>query len=190
MQTIELEAIKAAGWRPLERGEVEAFSEEYTRRLHAREPVREPRFVPGDWVFCGLQRANVRVVSVQWDRGMPNGAGGCLPFWRVNVPGVSARDTDFSSPRADAPYRYHVQVAVDVWARAVPRRLAGRCADGAERGAGRKFHALREDRHSDVAACGARPGRLSAGWSVELGESITCPRCASKVGANEREAKA
>lgn len=62
-------------------------------------------------------------------------------------------------------------------------RLAGRCANGYERDQGRRVHAVP---HSETlaangycttpAACGAKPGRRSAGWSVTV-EAPSCPRC-------------
>ena len=64
----------------------------------------------------------------------------------------------------------------------VPRRLAGRCADGVERGAGRNYHALPE-RWSPTASalCGKRPGRLSGGWIAEPGDAVTCPKCYARL---------
>lgn len=59
-----------------------------------------------------------------------------------------------------------------------PRRLAGRCSDGAERGAGALYHAV--PAAESVALCGARPGRLSAGWSAYVGEEVTCRRCMAR----------
>jgi hypothetical protein len=62
-------------------------------------------------------------------------------------------------------------------------RMTGRCANGFERDGGRLVHAICEDTSSHgVALCGARPGRLSAGWgpvSTEV-DQITCKRCARK----------
>jgi hypothetical protein len=58
-------------------------------------------------------------------------------------------------------------------------RLAGRCSDGFERGRGMKFHAVPQNQYR--ALCGARPGRLSAGWSDDAGERATCPRCLRKL---------
>lgn len=59
------------------------------------------------------------------------------------------------------------------------RMMMGRCADGAERDSGRLYHALPEGQWT--AACGAKPGRRSAGWSVHKGESVTCKRCRAKM---------
>jgi hypothetical protein len=62
----------------------------------------------------------------------------------------------------------------------VPRRLSGRCADGAERDGGVKYHGLRRA-DQGRALCGAKPGRRSAGWSPYPGEAVTCPRCLVKI---------
>jgi hypothetical protein len=62
-----------------------------------------------------------------------------------------------------------------------PRSLAGRCADGAERDSGRLYHAIRDD--ESVAVCGAKPGRMSAGWGDALGGAVTCARCQRKLAA-------
>lgn len=58
-------------------------------------------------------------------------------------------------------------------------RLLGRCTDGAERGAGRHWHAV----EGGVALCGARYGRWSAGWTEYQGERVTCPKCLRKMAA-------
>lgn len=58
-------------------------------------------------------------------------------------------------------------------------RLAGRCADGAERDSGTLWHAI--EAGESVALCGAEPGRQSAGWSEHLGTEATCKRCLSKL---------
>lgn len=59
--------------------------------------------------------------------------------------------------------------------------LTGRCANGAEGGHGRIYHAVK----NSVALCGAEPGRHSAGWSTYEGEAVTCPACLKKL---ERDA--
>ncbi len=61
---------------------------------------------------------------------------------------------------------------------AQPRRLAGQCLTGAERDGGRIYHAVPTGPEPtfERAVCGAKPGRLSAGWS-DVGEAVTCPRC-------------
>lgn len=61
------------------------------------------------------------------------------------------------------------------------RRLAGRCADGAERDGGSLWHAV--PARAWKALCGAEPGRRSAGWSQRVGDAVTCPRCARKLAA-------
>jgi hypothetical protein len=56
-------------------------------------------------------------------------------------------------------------------------KLAGRCADGFERGKGSRYHAV----NGYVALCGAKPGRRSAGWSSHAGVAVTCPKCLRKL---------
>lgn len=58
-------------------------------------------------------------------------------------------------------------------------RLAGRCADGAERGKGSLFHAVEIGK--SAALCGAKPGRHSAGWSFSNGVVLTCQKCIRKL---------
>ncbi len=62
------------------------------------------------------------------------------------------------------------------------RYLQGRNANGAHRDAGTKIHALNGSERA--ALCGARPGRLSGGWSEPFQESpeISCQRCIKKFG--------
>ena len=62
-------------------------------------------------------------------------------------------------------------------------RKIGRCANGAERDKGFVYHAVSSDAWS--ALCGAKPGRLSAGWQNEPEplERVNCPRCLKKLGA-------
>lgn len=80
-------------------------------------------------------------------------------------------------PRA----RAEVAAAVAPAANAIAaRRLAGRCANGAERDGGRIWHGVSGS--SWVAVCGVQPGRRSAGWSSRVGEAITCPRCRKTLG--------
>ena len=68
-----------------------------------------------------------------------------------------------------------------------PAMLAGRCADGMERGHGVRVHGLlnvRRNFFTDVygeALCGAKPGRRSAGWTALDGREITCQRCLRKL---------
>lgn len=61
------------------------------------------------------------------------------------------------------------------------QQLAGRCSNGAEKDAGRRWHALPLTRYR--ALCGVTYGRRSAGWSdYEIpGQSVTCPKCAKKI---------
>jgi hypothetical protein len=59
-----------------------------------------------------------------------------------------------------------------------PRRLLGRCANGAERDTGRVAHAVQGANWS--ALCGAKPGRRSAGWSEYEAPLVTCARCARR----------
>lgn len=54
-------------------------------------------------------------------------------------------------------------------------RLTGRCANGAERDGGTRYHAIPLGKYK--ALCGAEPGRRSVGWSVYRGNKVTCPRC-------------
>ena len=64
------------------------------------------------------------------------------------------------------------------------RSLAGRCANGAERDHGTRFHALpiTGQRIKGRALCGAAPSGRSAGWSEwGHGEPVTCPRCIQKI---------
>ena len=63
----------------------------------------------------------------------------------------------------------------------VAARLAGRCADGFERGRGQKWHAIPQAAEFGTALCGATPGRLSAGWYENPAEAITCARCLRRL---------
>lgn len=64
----------------------------------------------------------------------------------------------------------------------LPATLAGRAANGWERDAGQKVHAVagesaqRINYSHGVALCGASPGRRSVGWSV-IEKRVTCPKC-------------
>lgn len=61
-------------------------------------------------------------------------------------------------------------------------RLVGRCADGAQRGGGTRTHLVPMGTAFGRALCGAKPGRLSSGWSAVDGpETPTCPRCLAKA---------
>jgi len=74
--------------------------------------------------------------------------------------------------------------------RIAPATLAGRCANGYERGAGRVVHAVmcadRELRFGiDSYArslCGKTHGARSAGWGLAIGYEVTCPRCIKLAG--------
>ncbi len=70
--------------------------------------------------------------------------------------------------------------------------LSGRCADGAERGAGRLYHLVRKDIVERIerdgyslggkALCGAEPGRRSGvGWTKAMGNLRECARCAKRA---------
>lgn len=66
----------------------------------------------------------------------------------------------------------------------LPAALAGRCANGYERDQGRRIHAVpasdtlaRNGYVTTPAACGAKPGARSAGWSLRSAEAVNCPRC-------------
>lgn len=56
--------------------------------------------------------------------------------------------------------------------------LQGRNWNGASRDAGVRIHAI-----SKSALCGAKPGRLSGGWTVlwEDDVEVSCPRCVKKL---------
>lgn len=66
-----------------------------------------------------------------------------------------------------------------------PRKLAGRCANGAERDRGVIYHAV--ERGQWAALCGREPGRTSAGWSDWKGSAVTCPRCLKKLATRTEE---
>lgn len=73
-----------------------------------------------------------------------------------------------------------------------PGMLMGLLANGQELGQGSRIHAVpavASDYSHATAACGARPGRRSAGWDVTnaAGKAITCPRCI-RVEAKSRSA--
>lgn len=83
-------------------------------------------------------------------------------------------------------------IATPIAAAAAPRflsaALAGRCANGYERGQGVRVHAVpysveleRNGYVTERAACGAKPGRRSAGWSPRLALAVTCPACLRKL---------
>ena len=65
--------------------------------------------------------------------------------------------------------------------------LAGRCANGSELDCGTRFHAVPE--HAEIALCGARPGRRSAGWRgdqlYDRHGRINCPRCIKRMNGQK-----
>lgn len=70
----------------------------------------------------------------------------------------------------------------------LPASLAGRCANGYERGRGFRVHAVPRSNELERngycltrALCGAKPGPRSAGWSYFGQRAVTCPRCAAKT---------
>ena len=67
------------------------------------------------------------------------------------------------------------------------RRLTGRCANGAERDGGSRWHAINPATHKSL--CGAKPGRRSNGWGWEHGDDVTCPRCLAVIESAERRAR-
>jgi hypothetical protein len=65
-----------------------------------------------------------------------------------------------------------------------PASLGGRCATGYERDQGTRVHAvptsdalLQNGYCLTRAACGAKPGPRSVGWSLRAGSTVSCPRC-------------
>lgn len=64
-------------------------------------------------------------------------------------------------------------------------KLAGRCANGAERDRGSVWHALQKG--AAYALCGKTYGRHSGGWSyAENSEGITCPHCIKKLAEHDQ----
>lgn len=61
-----------------------------------------------------------------------------------------------------------------------PRRLTGRCRNGAERDAGHIYHAVTDGTYKP-ALCGAAPGPRSSGWSEHRGGRVTCARCLARL---------
>lgn len=66
--------------------------------------------------------------------------------------------------------------------------LAGRCSNGYERDQGRKVHAVphtdtlaRNGYATHPAACGAKPGPRSVGWSLRQDLPINCPKCLKRM---------
>ncbi len=62
-----------------------------------------------------------------------------------------------------------------------PRQLAGRCLNGAERDHGLVIHAV----NHMGSLCGAKPGRLSAGWVEPYHDEqqINCEKCTKRISA-------
>lgn len=65
-----------------------------------------------------------------------------------------------------------------------PATLAGRCANGYERGQGGVVHLvmcsedeLRFGINASTAICGKKHGPRSAGWCPRLDLAVTCPKC-------------
>ena len=61
-----------------------------------------------------------------------------------------------------------------------PKILTGRCRTGSEKG-GAVAHAVAGTSEFATALCGARPGRLSNGWSEWKPDKVTCPKCLKKM---------
>lgn len=66
--------------------------------------------------------------------------------------------------------------------RYVAARMLGRCSNGNEADGGTLLHAIRQDRMTSAALCGAAPGRRSVGWGdhpdvVKPVAAVTCARC-------------
>ncbi len=68
----------------------------------------------------------------------------------------------------------------------VAMKLAGRCANGLERGQGTNLHAVPAAQvrrnfgfieATGKALCGAQPGHRSVGWTACESQPVTCPRC-------------
>jgi hypothetical protein len=66
----------------------------------------------------------------------------------------------------------------------ITAKLAGRCANGNERGKGAVVHLVecRDPQYGindyAKALCGKTHGPRSAGWSMDAGPTVTCPKCA------------
>ena len=74
----------------------------------------------------------------------------------------------------------------------LPATLAGRCANGYERGQGRVVHGVqcteREQQFGITAyaqsMCGKTHGARSAGWCSREDLAVTCPRCLKLIAAS------
>ena len=74
----------------------------------------------------------------------------------------------------------------------VAMKLAGRCADGCERGQGVRYHALpagTPDFTHGPALCGAKAGRRNVGFTAKEGTTINCPRCLSRMQRHDQRAE-
>lgn len=63
-------------------------------------------------------------------------------------------------------------------------RMTGRCANGAERDKGSRWHAVPAGHPWIKAVCGAQPGQRGNGWSDYPGDAVTCPRCLKVTSRN------
>jgi hypothetical protein len=68
------------------------------------------------------------------------------------------------------------------------RRLLGHYVSGAKLEGSVMLHAVESKGPVSIgpALCGARPGRLSTGWSEPVDDPVTCPRCLRKMKEVER----
>ena len=72
----------------------------------------------------------------------------------------------------------------------LPASLAGRCANGYERGQGVRVHAVPHSQELERngyaiqrAVCGAKPGPRSAGWIYSGMRPVTCHKCVMAQGS-------
>jgi hypothetical protein len=59
------------------------------------------------------------------------------------------------------------------------RSLSGRCLTGSESESGKLWHVVVEE--TGRAACGAKPGFRSNGWTDIHDRAPTCPRCIKRL---------
>jgi hypothetical protein len=90
----------------------------------------------------------------------------CARYWGLNTDGVCERCVIEAQDEARG---YSIMM------------LAGRCANGAERDAGTRWHAVPIGQYK--AKCGITYGRRSGGWSSAQPSDrvVTCPRCIKKL---------
>jgi hypothetical protein len=69
----------------------------------------------------------------------------------------------------------------------LPLKMSGRCASGAERDKGQRFHAVALGHGWTRAVCGAAPGDRGNGWATYPGNAVTCPRCLAKLAKQEEK---